>query len=303
MAKNQQRSLVDMIPLDDWQAPPVIQAQSLGLAARALSEGPSQGAHFRSGRSLVDAAFAEQPKGQSQLAVGSGVRDLAGRAAASVLGAPVDIASMAMAPFGYSHPAPVLGSEWIGKKMENAGVVSDQRRPIAELVTGLAAPATALPKGLAFAAAISPEGKARLLADLTAGKGSGTYRLGDVTEGQAKALQRLGLPATDSRDVMMTDSLFGHLQDGRIAADRYSPSDVAKFAEQAMSKSSQVELNTAKAYQNPALVNRRLLDGETGKRHDAQMPMKVEDGAMTPATIYPRGLPPRSKKPPEKAGG
>lgn len=228
-------------------------------------------------------------------------QDLVGRSMAGVIGAPVDLAAMALAPLGYQHPAPVAGSEWIGAQMEKGGAISPVRRPAAELMASLAAPA-ALPKaaataGLAFMAAMSPEGKARLLADLTAGKGSGTYRLGDVTEGQAKALQRLGLPKTETRDVLMTDGVFDHLQSGRMARDNYSPADVTKFAEQAMSKSSQAELNSAKANQNPALVNRRLLDAETGARYDAQMPLKVEQGALTPATVYPRGLPPRNKKP------
>lgn len=227
-------------------------------------------------------------------------QDLVGRSVAGVLGAPVDITSMALSPLGFQHPAPVAGSEWIGAQMEKAGAISPVRRPAAELMASLATPA-ALPKaaatGIAVMAAMSPEGKARLLADLLAGKGSGTYRLGDVTEGQAKALQRLGQPVTETRDVMMNDGVFNHLQAGRMARDNYSPADVTKFAEQAMSKSSQAELNSAKTNQNPALVNRRLLDAETGARYDAQMPLKVEQGALTPATVYPRGLPPRNKKP------
>lgn len=60
---------------------------------------------------------------------------------AGTLGAPVDIATMAMRPFGYSVEAPFGGSEWIGQQMENAGVVSKTRRPLAELASGLVLPA------------------------------------------------------------------------------------------------------------------------------------------------------------------
>jgi len=67
------------------------------------------------------------------------ITDVANRAlVASTLGAPVDIAAMAMRPFGYKEEAPFLGSEYIGKQMERAGMVTPTRRPIAELATGLA---------------------------------------------------------------------------------------------------------------------------------------------------------------------
>jgi len=304
MATNDQRRiLIDQIPLDSYPAPQAQDARGgESLIARLMGAGPSNSAAApASRRALIDAAFDGAVDKATAPAVPGALRDVAGRGLAAFAGAPVDVAAMALAPAGYSHAAPVGGSEWIGKQMEQVGAISPERRPAAELLANLATPA-ALPKaaatvGLGFMAAMSPEGKARLLADLTAGKGSGTYRLGDVTEGQAKALQRLGLPNTETRDVMMTDGVFDHLQSGRMARDNYSPADVTKFAEQAMSKSSQAELNSAKAYQNPALVNRKLLDAETGTRYDAQMPLKVEQGALTPATVYPRGLPPRNKKP------
>jgi hypothetical protein len=67
------------------------------------------------------------------------ITDVANRAlVAGTLGAPVDIAAMAMRPFGYKEEAPVGGSEYIGKLMERAGMVTPTRRPIAELATGLA---------------------------------------------------------------------------------------------------------------------------------------------------------------------
>lgn len=267
------------------------------------------------------------------------IRDVANRAAINVMGAPVDAAAVltnsAIAAGGLaghklgliSAPpdliqSPVGGSEWLGKQFEDARIVSPLRRPAAEYLATLAAPAvgtlgaraigavsdlspaTAPSRGSTRASAaqqlgaISPEGKARLLADLQAGKGSGTYRLGDVTQGQARALENLGTPPTMNRDVMMTDRAFSHLYDGRVLKDNFSPADVTRFTEQAMSKSSQAEFNQAKVNQNPALVNRKLLDAETGKRYDAQIPFRVEDGNLIPATVFPRGLPARNKKPP-----
>ncbi|RKJ96628.1 hypothetical protein [Alicycliphilus denitrificans] len=270
---------------------------------------------------ILDAAL--DPQFRSD--VGRGLLDVANRGVAGLLGGPVDAAALALKPLGYSHPAPIGGSEWIGSLMEQAGMVSPERRSTAEFLASLLTPSVgtggakavgllsemspevvgsagrAGPLSMGYQlGAISPEGKARLLADLQAGKGSGTYRLGDVTEGQLKALQRLGLGPTRSRDVTMTDGVFGHLHDGRMLKDGFSPEDVTRFTEQAMSKSSQAELNTAKAHQNPALVNRKLTDALSGKRYDAQMPLKVEDGALTPATVFPRGLPGRNKKPPNE---
>ena len=236
----------------------------------------------------------------------AGMRDVAGRAAASVLGTPVDLAAMALAPLGYQHPAPVLGSEWIGQKMQDAGMVSPERRPAAELLADLAAPA-GLPKAaassMAIMAAMSPEGKARLLADLLAGKGSGTYRLGDVTAGQAKALQNLGLPKTETRDVMMTDEITNHLLTKRMGAENFSAEDMVLFAEKAMAKESQASINVSKTSQQPQLANRGLFDKESGRRYDAEMPFKVQDGFITPATVFPDGLRGRNKKPPEKPEG
>lgn len=67
------------------------------------------------------------------------VTDVANRAlVAGTLGAPVDIATMLMRPFGYKEEKPFMGSEYIGQKMQEAGMVTPTRRPVAELLTGLA---------------------------------------------------------------------------------------------------------------------------------------------------------------------
>lgn len=68
---------------------------------------------------------------------------------AGAIGAPVDIASMAMRPFGYKTAEPVGGSDWIMRQMENAGAVSPERRPLSEFAASMASPGGALKAGLA----------------------------------------------------------------------------------------------------------------------------------------------------------
>lgn len=82
------------------------------------------------------------------------VKDLAYRTAASVFGGPVDLATMVMRPFGYKTPdEKVFGSsEYIGKKLEDVGLVSSARAPITEFLTSMAVPT---PGGLAKGAALT----------------------------------------------------------------------------------------------------------------------------------------------------
>lgn len=81
------------------------------------------------------------------------IKDLAYRGLASVLGGPVDIATMVMRPFGYNVPEQqvVGGSEWIGKQLEDVGLVSSARAPVQEFITSMAIPT---PSGLAKGAAL-----------------------------------------------------------------------------------------------------------------------------------------------------
>lgn len=255
-----------------------------------------------------------------QANVARGLSDVAGRSAANLLGGPVDLAALALRPLGYQHPAPVGGSEWIGQGMEAVGFVTPERRPAAEAMATLAAPGAMVgaARGLSRLAdmgpavvpsagrfgpgasaveqlgAISPEGKARLLADLQAGKGSGTYRLGDVTGGQANMLGKAGLKATTT-DVRMSDDAFKHLHGKRILQEGYSPEEVAKFAEQAMAKRSRVDLDPGKARQQPSLLNEGMRDQVTGKRYDARMPLDSQGDAFGVRSAVPDGLPPRKK--------
>lgn len=75
---------------------------------------------------------------------GRGLLDAVNRGVVGgLLGAPVDLATMAMRPFGYSVDKPTMGSEWIGQKLQDGGFVPDQRNPVAEALAGVALPAAA----------------------------------------------------------------------------------------------------------------------------------------------------------------
>lgn len=81
------------------------------------------------------------------------IKDLAYRGLASVLGGPVDLATMVMRPFGYNVPEQqvVGGSEWIGKQLEDVGLVSSARAPVQEFIASMAIPT---PSGLAKGSAL-----------------------------------------------------------------------------------------------------------------------------------------------------
>lgn len=276
-------SILAQIPTNGYPPAPPVDAQPLSAAARMSSLAGA----------VADRGF--------QVDVARGLADVANRTAAAVLGGPVDLATAALRPLGYQHPAPVGGSEWIGQQMEKAGAVTPERRPAAEMLGSLAGPGAAAKAatGLGFAAAMSPEGKARLLADLMAGKSSGTYRLGDVTPGQANALQRLGMPQAAGRDVMMTEAAHKHLADARMARDNFTPEEVVQFAKQAMAPRSMVVRDPAGAGHKAAMANEGLVDPVTKRRYTAQMPLKAGDGAMEVVSVIPRGLPARKTKAPE----
>lgn len=76
-------------------------------------------------------------------------QDLAYRSVAGAVGAPVDLATLLLRPFGYSVNAPVGGSEWIGQKLQQAGLVSENRNPIAELIGSALVPGPGIMKAAA----------------------------------------------------------------------------------------------------------------------------------------------------------
>ena len=67
--------------------------------------------------------LAEKPFIERQKTAISPVTDVLNRAlVAQTIGAPVDIATMAMRPFGYKTQAPIGGSQWMRQKAEALGI-------------------------------------------------------------------------------------------------------------------------------------------------------------------------------------
>lgn len=82
-------------------------------------------------------------------------KDLAYRGLAAALGGPVDLTTMViMRPFGYNKPDAQIvgGSEWIGQKMQDTGMVSSSRSPLQEFLASMAIPTPgSIAKGAAMA--------------------------------------------------------------------------------------------------------------------------------------------------------
>lgn len=147
---------------------------------------------------------------------------------------------------------------------------------------------------LPFVMAIDPAGKKRLISDLIQGQGSGSYRLGDVTDGQVNALARKFNEMPSSRDVMMTDGALSHIYNKRVVGQNFTPEEVGAFADQALRPKSTVYLDDSKSSQRPALVNEGLLDRESGRKYDVKMPFYLdESGNLSVATVFPDGIPKR----------
>ena len=119
------------------------------------------------------------------------IKDLAYRTAAGVFGGPVDLATMVMRPFGYKTPdEQVFGSsEYIGKKLEDVGLVSSARAPLTEFIASVAVPT---PGGIAKGAALA----APLIGGMFVGKGAKTWDA--LAAAKAKMLADMG---TDARTI------------------------------------------------------------------------------------------------------
>jgi len=79
---------------------------------------------------------------QFQQDVKRGVLDSVNRGAiASTIGGPVDLATMVMRLGGYNVEKPIGGSEWVGDKMQQMGLLGDYRNPVAEGLASVAVPA------------------------------------------------------------------------------------------------------------------------------------------------------------------
>lgn len=196
---------------------------------------------------------------------------------------------------------PVGGSEWFGRQMQNAGMVSPERQPLAEFLASMAIPAAGAKSvsGLGLLGAMSPDGKTKLLQALREGFLPGRTRLGDVTEGQGKGLDKLfGRPAA-SRDVHLTDDALRHIVERRMQEQGFSPEDVTRFTEQAMARRSKPDLNVAKGDQHPSLLGSDV-DPQTGRPYSPRMPLKATDDGYEVRSVIPEGLRPRNNKAPKR---
>ena len=96
-------------------------------------------------------ALGQQLKRQFQQEVGSlsqprAATDILNRGmVAGLVGAPVDLLNLPIATLvpGRASEAPVGGSEWLGRQMERAGLVTPTRRPIAETAASIVSPLSA----------------------------------------------------------------------------------------------------------------------------------------------------------------
>jgi hypothetical protein len=151
----------------------------------------------------------------------------------------------------------------------------------------------------AQAGVISRDGKARLIRDLEAEQPSGSYVLGDITAGQAKALEGItGRPA--GTDVLMNDNSLRHILASRVQGDGFSPAEVANFAQKAMEPRSRAWIDPAARHAHPSLVNRGVPDPSTGSRYDPTMPLRPTDAGYEVVTVVPRGMRPRNNKAPKR---
>lgn len=112
-------------------------------------------------------------------------KDLAYRAVAAVLGGPVDLTTMVMRPFGYDVEKPVLGSEWIGQKIQDTGLISEARDPLKEFVASLLVPGGGVEAVVPMIAKGAAAGAASLGGLYAMHKAAGTVD-------QASSLARMG---------------------------------------------------------------------------------------------------------------
>lgn len=239
-------------------------------------------------------------------------------AAASGVSMPVDVIAAGLERAGLKVGEPVGGSRW----MELQGLtreVSPGMQAAGDVATGLlslgataAAPKVArgllaLEDNLAAPAgrraaelgAIDLGAKKRLIEDLKGlADGIEPYRLGDVTEGQARHLAELAGRKPASRDVVMDDRALRHIIENRIEKDGFTPEEVAKFAEEALRPRAKAQMATNSRHSFPSMVNESR-DPVTGRLYDATMPLYPGEGAFVVKSVFPDGLRPRKTKPPQ----
>lgn len=162
------------------------------------------------------------------------IKDLAYRGLASVLGGPVDLATMVMRPFGYNVPEQqvVGGSEWIGKQLEDVGLVSSARAPVQEFITSMAIPT---PSGLTKGAALG----GAALGGMITQKGKGVTSSIDDANKVAAMIKSLGpefnpkIEIAKGGSVYLTVDRMPLTKSGQVAKNR-NPTNLgfkARFAD------------------------------------------------------------------------
>ena len=146
------------------------------------------------------------------------------------------------------------------------------------------------------AMAIDPKGQKRLVDGLLGNGGKERYRLGDITRKQAdEAYVFGGKPVGESRNVFVTPDIGQeHARVARMVEEGFVAPELGVYAKQGMRPDSKI-LPPANKSDYPILRSESMLDPVTGKRYNAEMPIKpVEDG-FEMISIIPRGLKPRKK--------
>lgn len=251
-------------------------------------------------RSLVGAAKDRQFRHD----VHQGITDTVSRGlVGGLVGAPVDIVNTVMRPFGLSSDKPVGGSEWLGDKMQQAGLVSGKRSLLAETLAGLVDPMTA-GAGVAKAAGAMPMligavkpgalDKARTMLEAVArGERASPIELATLSPVQLNALNEArrtkGMPEFSQPDALYNGR---HHYQSR-SADGYSIDEMLNQLESGLADSSRV-VNTAKGAELRANFPRLNENGVNVV--DSAVLMSGRDGVPEIFSVIPRGdkkMPPR----------
>lgn len=211
---------------------------------------------------------------------------------AGTLGAPVDLASIAIKPFGYSVDKPFGGSEYIGQKMQDAGLVTAKRRPLAELAVGFALPASAAIKTMLYAAKDAQAARAAAqsatsaeenLAGLAKARENNTflYDRTDSTKGYGRHMgypQSAGTPST---------KLFSNFAD-----EIKTPEGISTFREKILNRA----LGDPRAFKNDPVTttvlpfkNNMTLVIEAADKGKTRLQV-IKDGSPVAAVRLEKGL-------------
>jgi len=110
--------LTNILPMGSAEAATKPAAPTMGPNAPGAAPGAASNALPNQQKPWYDRYRELMQSGQAQNAMLQGVQDVP----AALLGAPVDLANMAMRPFGYKNEAPVMGSKWLKEKFTDLGV-------------------------------------------------------------------------------------------------------------------------------------------------------------------------------------